>query len=119
MKKAHLLKKETLSLWYACRHPDVPWYVKLVALVVVAYALSPIDLIPDFIPVLGYLDDLLLIPLGIWIVIRLIPPEVMAECRTRAEGIVGKAARAGKIAAVVIVTLWIVAAAFVVRIAFR
>jgi uncharacterized membrane protein YkvA (DUF1232 family) len=118
-KRARLLKKETLTLWLACRHPAVPWYAKLLALIVVAYALSPIDLIPDFIPVLGYLDDLVLIPLGIWIVIRLVPAEVMTECRARAEAIAGKAIRAGKIAAAVIVALWTATALLILWVIFR
>lgn len=104
------LKRETLTLYLACRHPAVPWYAKLLALIVVAYALSPVDLIPDFIPVLGYLDDLVLIPLGVWIAIRLIPEDVVAECRAKAEAITGKAIKAGKIAAAVIVALWIATA---------
>ena len=108
------LKKETFALYLACRHPRVPWYAKVLALIVVGYALSPIDLIPDFIPILGYLDDMVLIPLGIMLVIRLIPAEVLAECRGKAEAIVGRATRAGKIAAVVIVLVWIVSGALVV-----
>lgn len=106
------LKKETFTLYLACRHPGVSWYAKALALLVVGYALSPIDLIPDFIPVLGYLDDAILIPLGIMLVIRLIPAEVLAECRQKSETIVGRATRAGKIAAAVIVLIWILAAAF-------
>jgi len=108
------LKKETYVLYLACRHPRVPWHAKVLALIVVGYALSPIDLIPDFIPVLGYLDDAILIPLGILLVIRLIPAEVLAECRQRSEAIVGRATRAGKIAAAVIVLIWILSAGLVV-----
>ena len=107
------LKKETFTLSVACRHPGVPWYAKALALLIFGYALSPIDLIPDFIPVLGYLDDLILIPLGIMLVIRMIPAEVLAECRQKSETIVGRAARAGKIAAAVIVLIWIFSAALV------
>lgn len=81
---AQALKRDTLALYYAARDPRTPWLAKLVVGLVVAYALSPIDLIPDFIPVLGYLDDLLLLPLGIWLAIRLLPAEVLAECRARA-----------------------------------
>ena len=106
------LKKETFTLYLACRHPGCPWYAKLLALAVVGYALSPIDLIPDFVPVLGYLDDLVLIPLGIALVIRLIPAEVLAECRRESERIVGRAVRAARVAAVVIVAIWILAAGF-------
>lgn len=117
--KARLLERETFTLYLLCRHPAVPWYAKLLALIVVGYALSPIDLIPDFIPVLGYLDDLILIPLGIMLVIRLVPAEVVAECRARSEEIVGKVTRAGKIAAGVVVAIWILAAAVVIRLVAR
>ena len=78
------LKTEVYALYLAYRDPRTPWYAKIVVALVVGYALSPIDLIPDFVPVLGYLDDLLLLPLGILLALRLIPAEVMAECRARA-----------------------------------
>ncbi len=117
--RVRALKKETFALYLACRHPRVPWYAKVLALIVVGYALSPIDLIPDFIPVLGYLDDMVLIPLGIMIVIRMIPAEVLAECRHKAEAIVGRVTRAGKIAAEVIVLIWIATAALVVWLIVR
>ena len=113
--RVKVLKRETFTLYLACRHPRVPWYAKFLALIVVGYTLSPIDLIPDFIPVVGYLDDLILVPLGIMLVIRLIPADVLAECRQKSEEIVGRATRAGKIAAGVIVAIWILAAALVVR----
>lgn len=108
--RVRVLKKETLTLYLACRHPRVPWYAKLLAILVVGYALSPIDLIPDFIPVLGYLDDLILIPLGIMLVIRLIPAEVLGECRRKSDALVGTVIRAGKVAAGVIVVIWLLAA---------
>jgi len=79
------IKTELLAVWYAARDARTPWYAKGLALLVTAYAFSPVDLIPDFIPVLGYLDDLILIPAGIALVIRLIPPEVMADARERAK----------------------------------
>ena len=82
--RARALKRDTYALYLACRDPRVPWYAKALAAAVVAYALSPIDLIPDFIPVLGYLDDLLLVPLGLALALRLIPAPVMAECRREA-----------------------------------
>ena len=113
------LKRETFTLYLACRHPLVPWYAKILALLVVGYALSPIDLIPDFIPVIGYLDDLILIPLGLMLVIRMIPEDVLAECRQKSEEIVGRVTRAGKIAAVVIVVIWILMAALIVRLILR
>ena len=79
------LQRETYALYYAYRDPRVPWYAKAFIALVVAYAFSPIDLIPDFIPILGYLDDLLLIPLGVGLALRMIPAEVMRESRARAE----------------------------------
>ena len=113
------LKKETFTLYLACRHPRVPWYAKALALLVVGYALSPIDLIPDFVPVLGYLDDLVLIPLGFMLVIRLIPEEVLAECRRQSEETVGQTTHLAKIAAVVIVVVWILTAALIAWVVIR
>ena len=78
---ARKMKIETIALYYACRNPRTPWYAKAWAAIVVAYALSPIDLIPDFIPVLGLLDDLVLIPLGVALAVRLIPKGIYRECR--------------------------------------
>jgi uncharacterized membrane protein YkvA (DUF1232 family) len=78
------LKRDSHAVYLASRDPRVPWYAKAIAVAVAAYALSPIDLIPDFIPVIGYLDDLIIVPLGIWLVVSLIPSHVMAECRARA-----------------------------------
>ena len=82
---ARALKRQTMTLWFCYRHPETPWLPKWIAIVVVAYALSPIDLIPDFIPVLGYLDDVILLPLGIWLALRLMPPAVRAECEAKAQ----------------------------------
>lgn len=82
--RAVALERETYALAVAYRDPRTPWYGKAWALLVVAYAVSPIDLIPDFIPVIGYLDDLLLVPLGIWVALRLIPPDVLADARRAA-----------------------------------
>lgn len=79
------LKRETFALYLAARHPGTPWHAKLFVAAVAAYAFSPIDLIPDFIPILGYVDDLILIPLGIMLAVKLVPPAVLAECRARAQ----------------------------------
>jgi uncharacterized membrane protein YkvA (DUF1232 family) len=105
--RAHQLQAEVYALYLAYRDPRVPWYAKVVAVCVVGYAFSPIDLIPDFIPVLGYLDDLVLIPLGIALTLRLIPPAVMVECREKArlELVVGKPLI--RAAAAVIVAIWV------------
>jgi uncharacterized membrane protein YkvA (DUF1232 family) len=83
---AHALKRDIEALWIAARDPRVPWYAKTLAAMVAAYALSPIDLVPDFIPIVGYLDDLIIVPLGIWLAIRMIPPALLAEFRARADG---------------------------------
>ena len=105
------LKVETHALYLAARHPRTPWYAKLFVAGVVAYALSPIDLIPDFVPVLGYLDDLVLIPLGIAVAIKLIPPDVLAESRARAQEAAAGERPVSRIAAVVIVGIWVLLAA--------
>ncbi|MHA7630569.1 YkvA family protein [Corallococcus sp. M7] len=112
--KVRQLKTEVAALFIAVRHPGVPWYAKLLAAGVVAYALSPVDLIPDFIPVLGLLDDLVLVPLGILLVRRLIPPAVLAECRNRArqEANLRKTSWA---AGAVIIILWVLLALLLVR----
>ena len=106
---ARELKRDAYAVYLAARNPDTPWYVKVLAAIVAAYAFSPIDLIPDFIPVLGYLDDLIIVPLGIWLVLSLIPEEVMIACRARADETV--TGPHGKIAAVVIIAIWIVGGA--------
>src|SRR5919197_4806491 len=82
---ARRLKLEVHALYLAYRDPRVPWYARVFAACVVAYAFSPIDLIPDPIPVLGYLDDVIIVPLGIWLAVKMIPPDVLAECRARAD----------------------------------
>ena len=107
--KAVELERETLALWFALRHPRTPVVAKLVAALVVGYALSPIDLIPDFIPVLGLLDDLVLLPLGIALCLKLLPADVMAECRERARE--STARPRNYLAAGVIALAWIAALA--------
>jgi uncharacterized membrane protein YkvA (DUF1232 family) len=106
---AQSLKVEVYALYLAYKDPRVPWYARVFAAVVVGYAFSPIDLIPDPIPVLGYLDDLVIIPLGIALAIKMIPPQILAECREEARGV--KDRPVGKVAAVVVVTVWIALAA--------
>ncbi len=109
--QAARLKTETYALYFAARDPRTPWYAKGLVFLVVAYALSPIDLIPDFIPVLGYLDDLIIVPAGIALALTMIPPEVMVEARQKAAGL-PPGGRAGLIGAVIIVLLWILAIVF-------
>ena len=106
---AILLRGELLTLWFSRSHPDTPMLAKIIAIVVVAYAFSPIDLIPDFIPILGYVDDLILVPLGIYIAMRLIPEHVLADSRLKAELWIAEKKRAAKnyFAAALIVVIWI------------
>ena len=82
---ARRVKRDAMTLWFARTHPDTPWHAKALGAFVVAYALSPIDLIPDFIPILGYVDDVILLPVLIWLTVRLLPPHVLAESRLKAE----------------------------------
>jgi uncharacterized membrane protein YkvA (DUF1232 family) len=103
--RARALKRETTALGLAYRDPRTPWHARLVIACVVAYALSPIDRIPDFVPILGYLDDLILLPLGIALALRLIPAEVMAESRTRAQEVAQQPTTWWGAAA--IVTIWL------------
>ena len=104
---AKKLKAETYALYLAYKHPQTPWYAKAFAGLVIAYAFSPIDLVPDFIPVLGYLDDLILVPLGIALALKMIPATVMVECRTQAQLNIREGKPVNWLTAVVIVTIWI------------
>ena len=117
--RARRLKAEVYALYLAYRDPRVPWYARLFAAGVVAYAFSPIDLIPDFIPVIGFLDDLILVPLGILLALRMIPPPVMAECRQRAAETLREGRPTNWLAAGVIIAIWVVLAALAVVIALR
>ena len=105
--RAQLLKRDVYALYLACRDPRVPLLARVLAAGVAAYAFSPIDLIPDFIPVLGYLDDLIVVPLGVLLVLRMIPPPVLADCRARAEAEFAAGKPVNKLAAVVIVLIWL------------
>lgn len=101
------LKNETYAIYIACKDPRVPWYARVFAGFVVAYAFSPIDLIPDVIPILGYLDDLILVPLGIMLVIKMIPPNVLVQCREKAEAAISQGKPTSRIAAILIVGIWL------------
>jgi len=105
---ARAVKRDVHALYLPGRDPRVPWYVKALAIVVAGYALSPIDLIPDFIPVVGYLDDLILVPAGIWLVVRLIPANILAEHRALAAA--AEARPVSRPAAIVIVAIWLASA---------
>ena len=104
---AHLVLRDGLALYIAARDPRTPWFAKLLALLVAAYALSPIDLIPDAIPVLGFLDELILLPIAIALIARLIPADIMAESRTAAERMVQKPR--SKAGAAIIIGIWALA----------
>ena len=104
-------KREVYALYLACKDPRVPWYARVLALCVVGYAFSPIDLIPDFIPVLGHVDDLILIPLGVAAVIKLIPPAVLQESRDKAQAVLSQSKPTNWVAAGVIVFIWLLLAA--------
>jgi uncharacterized membrane protein YkvA (DUF1232 family) len=106
---ARALKRDAYALYYAVRDPRTPWYVKALAGMIVAYALSPIDLIPDFIPLIGYLDELILLPAALWLALRLVPPAALADARLRAADAIERPA--SRAAAAVIVALWIIGAA--------
>ena len=117
--KTRDLKREVFALYLACRDPRVPWYAKALAAAVVAYAFSPIDVIPDFIPVVGYLDDLVLVPLGVFAVRAMIPAAVLAECRERAETALERGRPVSVLGAAVVVVIWLVLAALGVLLARR
>jgi uncharacterized membrane protein YkvA (DUF1232 family) len=116
--RARQLKREVHAVAIAARDPRTPWYAKALVFFVVAHTLSPIDLIPDFIPVLGYLDDLIITPGGLWLAVRLIPPEVMEQARAAAatRNVGGSPGRVG---AVLIVLLWLMTAALVIFLFLR
>jgi uncharacterized membrane protein YkvA (DUF1232 family) len=106
-KQAKALKTEVYALYLAFRDPRAPWYARLCAACIVAYLLSPIDLIPDFIPVIGCLDDLILLPIAIAVVLKMIPPEVLAQCRSKAQQASGQFKIAGWMAALFILSIWV------------
>jgi uncharacterized membrane protein YkvA (DUF1232 family) len=114
------LESETYALYLAYRDPRMPWYAKLFAALVVGYAFSPIDLIPDPIPVLGYLDDLILVPLGVALAVRMVPEDVLSESRQKARELLERGERpVSRTAAAVIVVLWLVLAVFITLVVVR
>ena len=115
--RARGLKRDTYALYLACRDPRTPWYAKAFAGAIVAYALSPIDLIPDFLPVIGYLDDLIIVPAGLVLAVKMIPEPVLADCRERAQLATDRpTSMAG---AAVIVAIWIAVLGFLVYLALE
>jgi uncharacterized membrane protein YkvA (DUF1232 family) len=114
---ARIVKRDVHAIYLASRDPRVPWYAKALAIVVAGYALSPIDLIPDFIPVLGYLDDLIIVPVGIWLAIQMIPPGIMAEHRRLAAA--AQERPVSMTAAIAIATIWAASIAVCGWLAYR
>lgn len=107
------IKRDVVTVYFAARHPQAPMLARVAAMLVAAYALSPIDLIPDFIPVLGYLDDLLVVPLGLWLVLRLMPEEVLAHARLQANALLDRPRSI--LAATCFVLVWLTLGFFLVR----
>jgi uncharacterized membrane protein YkvA (DUF1232 family) len=118
-RRARQLKQETYAMYLALRDPRVPWYARLCAACVVGYAFSPIDLIPDFVPVLGYLDDLIIVPLGIALALKMMPADVLAECRARSQAVMAEGKPVNWVAAGIIIAIWLMAAATLVILAVR
>jgi uncharacterized membrane protein YkvA (DUF1232 family) len=114
---ARAIRRDVHALYLAGRDPRVPWHAKAIAVAVAGYALSPIDLIPDFIPVLGYLDDLIIVPLGVWLAVRMIPPALMAEHRAAAAA--AQTQPVSRIAAVIVCPLWLASVALAAWLAWR
>lgn len=114
---ARRIKQDVVAIWLAARDPRTPWMAKVLALLVAAYAVSPIDLVPDFIPVLGYLDDLIIVPLGILLVVRLIPADLMAEFRRSAADMSSRPV--SRVAAAVFIAVWVLAAALLLLVFFQ
>jgi len=114
---ARAVKRDAHAVYLAARDPRTPWYAKALAICVAGYALSPIDLIPDFIPVIGLLDDAVIVPLGILAVVKLIPPTVMAECRTAAD--LAASRPVSRAAAVLIALIWAASVAICTWLVYR
>ena len=112
-KRANSLKREAYALYFATRDPRVPWYAKVLMSLVLAYAFSPIDLIPDFIPVLGYLDDLIIVPLGIALVLKMIPAQVMIDARGKAEVLMQQGEPISQVGAIMVISIWLIILALV------
>ena len=116
---ARNLEAETFALYLAVRDPRTSWYAKLLVAGIVAYAFSPIDIIPDFVPVIGYLDDLIILPLGITLAIKLIPHSVLAECRTRAKKTIKKKKPVSWVAGTVVILFWVALAGFCILLVYE
>ena len=118
-RRARRLKAETYTLYLALRHPRTPWYAKVFVALIVGYVFSPIDPIPDFIPVIGLLDELVVVPIGVIVARKMIPEDVFAECREKAREAAKGEKPVSKVAAVVVVAVWLLCAALAVFLALR
>jgi uncharacterized membrane protein YkvA (DUF1232 family) len=117
--KAREIKRNIFILYLAYRDPRVPWHAKAFAILVVAYAFSPIDLIPDFIPILGYLDDLIIVPIGITLALKMIPTAVIDDCRVKAEEIRANGKPKNWVTGVVFIIIWILLAVWVGKLCYN
>ena len=113
--KAKQLRTEVVALYLASKHPRTPWYAKVLAVLIIGYALSPIDLIPDFIPVAGYLDDLSIIPAGIAVLIKIIPGDILEECRAKAQSDLLNRKSRNWAAAAIIALIWLLAIYLIIK----
>jgi uncharacterized membrane protein YkvA (DUF1232 family) len=118
-RQARNLKQHVFVLYLSYKDPRVPWYARLLTLLVVAYAFSPIDLIPDFIPILGYLDDLIIVPLGIYVAMKLIPRPVLQDCRAKAEEIRKQGKPKNWFTGALFIVIWIICAVWLGMIGYR
>jgi uncharacterized membrane protein YkvA (DUF1232 family) len=116
---ARRLSAQTYALYLAYRHPRTPWYAKVFAALVVGYVFSPMDPIPDWIPGVGLLDEMLVVPIGVWIVTKMIPRDVFEECKQKAREVVDGEKPVSRAAAVVIVAIWLLCVALAVFLALR
>lgn len=118
---ARALKRDVTTLWFALKHPDTPWYARVLAAVVTAYALSPIDLIPDFIPVLGYLDDLIIVPAGVWLLLKIVPENVLVDSRAASDKwfLEQNGKPRSYVGLIVVLVIWALAAWAVYRLFFQ
>lgn len=117
--RARELTAQTYALYLAYRHPRTPWYAKVLAALVVGYVFSPIDPIPDFIPVIGLLDEMVVVPIGVALAAKLVPPDVFAECREKARGVAEGEKPVSRVAVVVVVAVWLLCVALTIFLALR
>lgn len=112
------IRRDTLALWFAVRDPRTPFWLRSLGFLIIAYALSPIDLIPDFLPVIGYLDELILLPAGLWLMIKFMPSPLLVDCRSRAEEWIaqGQQRPRSKLGAAIVIVIWITVAWWLVSI---